>query len=89
MRTLTSELLQIPGIGPAKRRLLLQQFGSVQGVREAGEAAIAALPGFGAATARRVLHALAPELADVAPTPAAPDGPTDAAAQPPPPAAAP
>ncbi len=59
MRTVTSELLQVPGIGPAKRRLLLSEFGSVQGVREAGEDAVAALPGFGRATARRLLEALA------------------------------
>jgi len=37
MRTVTSELLKIRGIGPVKRRLLLKEFGSVQGVREAGE----------------------------------------------------
>lgn len=70
MRTLTSELLAIPGIGPAKRRLLLQHFGSVQGVRDAGEAAVAALPGFGAATARKILAALAP-ADDSTPTPPA------------------
>ncbi len=58
-RTVTSELLNVPGIGPTKRRLLLQTFGSVQGVREAGEASVAAVPGFGAASARRVLEHLA------------------------------
>ncbi len=58
MRTVTSELLSVPGIGPSKRRLLLSEFGSVQGVREAGEDAVAALPGFGRATARRLLAAL-------------------------------
>jgi len=77
MRTLTSELLSIPGIGPAKRRLLLQHFGSVQGVRDAGEAAVAALPGFGSATARKVLAALRP--ADAADAAAATD-PADPAA---------
>jgi excinuclease ABC subunit C len=41
MRTVTSELLRVPGIGPVKRRALLREFGSVQGVREAGEDAIA------------------------------------------------
>ncbi|HEX6964499.1 MAG TPA: excinuclease ABC subunit UvrC [Gemmatimonadaceae bacterium] len=59
MRTITSELLNIPGIGPSKRRVLLQAFGSVQGVRAASEADIAKLPGFSAASARRVLEALA------------------------------
>jgi excinuclease ABC subunit C len=59
MRTVTSELLRIPGIGPVKRRQLLQQFGSVQGVREAGEEAIARLPGFNAERARKLLESLA------------------------------
>ena len=58
MRTITSELLNIPGIGPSKRRVLLQAFGSVQGVRDATEADIAKLPGFSAESARRVLEAL-------------------------------
>ena len=35
MRTITSELLRIPGIGEAKRRQLLQAFGSLEGVRAA------------------------------------------------------
>jgi excinuclease ABC subunit C len=59
MRTVTSELLKVPGIGPVKRRQLLQQFGSVQGVREAGEEAIAKLPGFNAERARKLLESLA------------------------------
>jgi excinuclease ABC subunit C len=59
MRTVTSELLRVPGIGPVKRRRLLQEFGSVQGVREAGEEAIARLPGFNAERARKLLESLA------------------------------
>jgi excinuclease ABC subunit C len=59
MRTVTSELLKVPGIGPVKRRRLLQEFGSVQGVREAGEEAIARLPGFNAERARKLLESLA------------------------------
>ncbi|HJU65977.1 MAG TPA: excinuclease ABC subunit UvrC [Gemmatimonadaceae bacterium] len=58
MRTVTSELLRIPGIGPSRRRVLLQAFGSVQGVRDASEAEIAKLPGFSEKTARQVLEAL-------------------------------
>src|SRR3712207_3176989 len=58
MRTVTSELLRIPGIGPSKRRLLLQTFGSVQGVRDASIEQIAALPGFSAASARKLLDSL-------------------------------
>ena len=59
MRTVTSELLKVPGIGPVKRRQLLKEFGSVQGVREAGEEAIAKLPGFNSERARKLLQSLA------------------------------
>jgi len=58
MRTVTSELLSIPGIGPKRRRELLRAFGSVRGVREAKEEDIARLPGFSTAAAKRVLDAL-------------------------------
>jgi excinuclease ABC subunit C len=58
MRTVTSELLRIPGIGPSKRRALLRAFGSVQGVRDATVEQIAALPGFSPASAQRILDAL-------------------------------
>src|SRR5579883_674957 len=70
-RTVTSELLRIRGIGPVKRRQLLAAFGSVQGVRDAEAAAIAALPGWTEATARKLLAALRPEAAQ-APGPEAP-----------------
>src|SRR5918912_250208 len=46
VRTITSELLRIPGVGPVKRRQLLAAFGSLQGVRDAAPDAIASLPGF-------------------------------------------
>jgi excinuclease ABC subunit C len=58
MRTVTSELLKIPGVGPAKRRALLSAFGSLQSVREATVQDIAALPGFSEASAQRLLDAL-------------------------------
>jgi excinuclease ABC subunit C len=57
-RTITSELLAIPGIGPTRRRLLLERFGSLAGVRTATPAEIAALPGFSATLAERVLDRL-------------------------------
>jgi len=57
-RTITSELLKIPGVGPSKRRALLTTFGSVQGVREATVEQIAAVAGFGPASAERLLTAL-------------------------------
>jgi excinuclease ABC subunit C len=59
VRTVTSELLKIPGIGPVKRRALLQAFGSIQGVRDAGVVAIGALPGFTEASAAKLLEVLA------------------------------
>ncbi len=57
-RTITSELLKIPGVGPAKRRALLHAFGSVQGVRDASAERIAEIPGFGIVSAHRLLEAL-------------------------------
>ena len=80
LRTVTSELLRIPGVGPAKRKQLLQAFGSVQGVRDAGEDAVAQLPGFTRAGARRLLDALAELSPTAAPksVPATPSAtPTD------------
>jgi excinuclease ABC subunit C len=58
MRTVTSELLRIPGVGERKRRQLLEAFGSLQGIRDAAPEAIAALPGFSMSSARRLLDAL-------------------------------
>jgi excinuclease ABC subunit C len=58
MRTITSELLKIPGVGPMKRRALLQAFGSLQGVKEATVEQIAALEGFSEASARKLLAGL-------------------------------
>ncbi|MCU0615683.1 MAG: excinuclease ABC subunit UvrC [Gemmatimonadaceae bacterium] len=61
-RTITSELLSIPGVGPTRRRSLLHRFGSVQGVRDAALEDIAAIPGFGLALARAVHSALGVEV---------------------------
>lgn len=57
-RTITSELLTIPGIGPAKRRRLLERFGSLAGVRSASVAELAAVPGFSLRQAERILDHL-------------------------------
>ncbi len=57
-RTVTSALLDIPGIGAARRRALLQAFGSLAGVRVASAAEIAAVPGFSDTMAARVLDYL-------------------------------
>ncbi|HET6681800.1 MAG TPA: helix-hairpin-helix domain-containing protein, partial [Gemmatimonadaceae bacterium] len=60
LRTLTSELLRVPGIGPTRRRALLRAFGSVEGVRSATAEQIGALPGFSMARAEQLLAALRP-----------------------------
>jgi excinuclease ABC subunit C len=57
-RTITSELLAIPGIGPNRRRALLERFGSVAGVKTATPAEIATVPGFSATLAERILDRL-------------------------------
>jgi excinuclease ABC subunit C len=58
MRTVTSELLSIPGVGPRKRSALLHAFGSLQGVRDATVEDIARLPGFSTAGAQKILDSL-------------------------------
>jgi len=57
-RTITSALLEIRGVGPSRRKSLLERFGSLAGVRTATPAEIAALPGFSAALAERILDRL-------------------------------
>ncbi len=57
-RTITSELLRIPGIGPSRRRALLERFGSLAGVKTATPTEIAALPGFSTRLAERILDRL-------------------------------
>ena len=57
-RTITSELLEIPGVGPTKRRQLLETFGSLAGVKSATPIEIAAVPGFSQKLAERVLEHL-------------------------------
>ncbi len=55
-RTVTSALLDIPGVGAERRRVLLQAFGSLAGVQAATPADIAALPGFSTTLAERILE---------------------------------
>jgi excinuclease ABC subunit C len=58
-RTITSELLEIRGIGPNRRRALLERFGSLAGVKSASTAELASLPGFSTKLADRILRQLA------------------------------
>jgi excinuclease ABC subunit C len=54
-RTITSELLNIPGVGPNRRRQLLERFGSLAGVKSASVAELATVPGFSTRLAERIL----------------------------------
>jgi excinuclease ABC subunit C len=67
-RNLASVLEELPGIGPKKRRALLEALGSLRAVRAASEAELAAVPGIGArdaAAIQRFLAALdAPQAGD-------------------------
>ncbi len=54
-RTISSALLEIPGIGASRRTILLQAFGSLAGIRAASVAEIAALPGFSTVLAERIM----------------------------------
>ena len=49
-----SELDEIPGIGAARKRALLNHFGSARGVKQAGLADLQAAPGINRATARAI-----------------------------------
>ena len=71
VRTITSELLRIPGIGDNKRRLLLSSFGSLQAIREATAEQIALLPGFSVKSGQRILDSLR-ESDATAPAPSTP-----------------
>jgi len=74
IRTITSALLDIPGVGPARRRELLRAFGSVDGVRGASVEQIAALRGFSEASAASLLEALKASAPDRPSEGAAPSG---------------
>jgi excinuclease ABC subunit C len=51
---ITSELDEVPGIGAARKRALLNHFGSARGVKQAGLDDLQAVPGISKETARRV-----------------------------------
>ncbi|WP_191085314.1 excinuclease ABC subunit UvrC [Roseococcus microcysteis] len=57
-----SELDDIPGVGPAVKRRLLNHFGSARGVKQAGEADLANCPGVGPGLAKRIHQHFHPGL---------------------------
>ena len=57
-RTLTSELLEVPGVGPGRRSALLERFGSLAGVRSASLEELTAVPGISRTLAERIAEAL-------------------------------
>jgi excinuclease ABC subunit C len=57
-RTLTSALDGVAGVGPAKRRALLTQFGSLDGVRKASQQELATCPGVNLELAQAIHEAL-------------------------------
>ena len=68
-RLIRSELDEIAGIGAARKRALLNHFGSVRGVKQAGLADLEAAPGVNRETARRLYAHFNPgaRLEDISP----------------------
>lgn len=56
--SITSELDAIPGIGPVRRKALLKHFGSLEAIRAASVAELAAVPGMTQAAAQAVREGL-------------------------------
>jgi len=63
--SISSQLDEIPGIGPRRKKDLLRRFGSVKGIRQAPIGEIAAVPGFSAKLAE-LLKEYLPEEAPAA-----------------------
>jgi len=62
MRDRDSELLSIPGVGPRTRQRLIEHFGSVRGIKQAGSDALTAV--VNAATAERIRKYFEAETAE-------------------------
>ncbi|MCL6431177.1 MAG: excinuclease ABC subunit UvrC [Anaerolineae bacterium] len=57
-KSMASQLEEIPGIGPQRRRALLKKFGSLDAIRQASLEELAATPGMTLQAAKRLLEAL-------------------------------
>ncbi len=57
-RTITSALLDIPGVGPSRRRALLEKFGSLAGVKSATIEELKNVPGVSTGMAARIFEVL-------------------------------
>lgn len=57
-RTIKSALDDVPGIGPARRELLLKTFGSVEKIRQCSVEELTSVKGISAKLAQQILHAL-------------------------------
>lgn len=55
-RTITSALLEIPGVGPSRRRALLERLGSLAGVKSASVEELKQIPGISDAMAQRIFE---------------------------------
>jgi excinuclease ABC subunit C len=58
-KSLRSQLDEVPGVGPARKKALLRQFGSVKAIRGASLEELAAVPGMTRRTAQELKRALA------------------------------
>jgi len=57
-RTLRSRISEIRGVGPAREKDLLREFGSLEAIRRASAEELVRVPGIGPVTARRIIAAL-------------------------------
>jgi excinuclease ABC subunit C len=57
----TSKLDSIPGIGPVRKKALLQAMGSLEQVAQASEKRLSEIPGIGADAAAGIYHYFHPE----------------------------
>ncbi|MBI5518535.1 MAG: excinuclease ABC subunit UvrC [Desulfovibrio sp.] len=57
-RSLTGELVSLPGVGPKTVRLLFDRFGTISAIKQADAAALAAVPGIGPRRAEQLRQAL-------------------------------